>query len=299
MNVSLLQLRAFREIIAKGFSVSQAAETLHTSQSAVSKQIGMLEGNLRLRLFRRAGKRLTGLTDEGQQIARIAARILAEAESIRRVSDDFSLGKQGRFVLAATPAVAQFLLPEPVRTFRSWFPEVDLEVLVVEADQAVQALLEHEADLALVPERPVDTDKVRYHRWTQWKRSLIALEDCSLFGIDRITLQDVAEFPIIAFENKIVSLKDIFSRSGLHPKYALTTSNPEVIKAFVKMGLGVGVVAEPSFDPVRDFPIVARDVSHLVPNVTISIAVPNDLTLRGFMVRFIQLLHPDFEPIEP
>ncbi|MEP2532239.1 LysR substrate-binding domain-containing protein [Shimia sp.] len=270
MRFSLNQIQSIVEIARAGFHVSKAAANLNTSQSAISKHLKSLENTLARPVFLRSGKRLAGLTPEGEKILKYAERVLQDLASIEKIGVEANVLERETLALATTPTLAHYLLPTTVKTFTHANPDVHLRIQVEESDKAVAAVQRGECDFAIAPigKRPMNGLSIDV--LLEWSRVLIGTKECPLFAAREISLETIATEPIIAFETPTVSLRETFKLHGLNPNYALTTSNPDVMKAYAAQGLGVAIVATPTFDPVRDAPLVARDASHLFPNVTIA-----------------------------
>lgn len=270
MRFTLSQIQTIVEIHRSGFHISKAAANLNTSQSVMSKHLKSLEDSLTRKVFLRAGKRLTGLTPEGEKILKHAERILLDLSCIEKIGIEASTKKRETLSLATTPTLARYLLTQTVKTFTHTHPDIHLRVQVEESDKAVETVHRGECDFAIAPIGKDLPGNLAVDFLLEWKRVLIGTADCPLFTAKEISLESIATEPIIAFETPTVSLRETFMQHGLNPNYALTTSNPDVMKAYAAQGLGVAIVATPTFDPKRDAPLVARDVSHLFPNVNIA-----------------------------
>lgn len=290
MRFSLHQIQAIVEIARGDFHVSKAAERLHTSQSAISKHLKSFENSLSAKVFVRSGKRLTGLTPEGRKILRYAERMLHDHDCIEKIGQEARTTEQGTLSLATTPTVARYLLSDTVKAFTGGHPQVHLHIQVEESDKALDTVRLAQCDFAIVPIGRARTDGLTVRPLVNWTRLLIGLPDCPLFSEPELTLEKIASEPLIAFETPTVCLRETFDKHGLLPKIALTTSNPEVMKAYAALGLGVAVVAAPTFDPVRDAPLVGRDVSALIPGVTIGAVVKADGYHTALQGRFLDHL---------
>lgn len=270
MRFSLNQIQAIVEISRHGFHVSKAAKKLNTSQSVISKHLKSLEDTLTRKIFIRTGKRLSGLTPEGEKILHHAERVLQDIGSIEKIGLEASTLERETLSLATTPTLAHYLLTPTVKKFTLKHPNVHLRMQVEESDKAVEAVRLGQCDFAIAPIGSEPRGNLATDVLLEWTRLLIGTADCALFGAEKITLEMISTEPIIAFETPTVSLRETFDRHGLSPNYALTTSNPDVMKTYAANGLGVAIVATPTFDAERDRPLVARDVSHLFPNVKIA-----------------------------
>lgn len=290
MRFSLTQIQAIVEVSRNGFHVSKAAKNLGTSQSSISKHLNSFEDGFAGRVFTRSGKRLTGLTPEGTRILEYAERMLRDHRTIERIGREANSPDGGSLSLATTPTLARYLLAETVKAFTLAHPRARLHVEVEESDKAAEAVQRGKCDLAIVPIGKNIAPSLSVAHLTRWTRLLIGLDGCALFDADEITLDMIAEERIIAFETPTVSLQAVFDQAGLTPKIALTTSNPEVMKAYATLGLGVAIVAEPTFDPVRDAPLLARDVAQLFPAVEICSVTRSDGYQSELQKSFLGLL---------
>lgn len=287
------QLQYMGEIVRQRFSVSRAAVELGTSQPNISKQIQRLERELGFRVFERTGKRLTGTTTEGRLVLQYAESILQDVANIRRISDDYASEERGVLTVATTPTLATYVLPAPVERFVEAYPDVSLQIVVGETDQNVESVVSGQADVAVIPRMPTFPREIAAVTWLVWERVLIALPDCGLLSELDLTLAKIAQYPIIAFETPAVSLRKVFDAEGLSAEYPITTSNPEVMKSYAALGLGVAIIASPTYDESRDSPLVARSVSHLFPGVEITVSLRKGSYLRRFAYRFMGMLSPE------
>lgn len=293
MKFSLPQIRSVVEISRNGFHVSRAARHLNTSQSVISKHLKSFENALAGRVFTRFGKRLTGLTPEGENLLKYAERMLHDHACIEKIGQEASSLDCETLSLATTPTLARYLIANAVKTFTHAHPLVQLHIQVEESDKAVEAVRLGKCDLAIAPiGRKISSD-LAISPLTHWTRLLIGTADCPLFKAKTISLEMIASEPIIAFETPTVSLKETFDKNGLLPIIALTTSNPEVMKAYAALGLGVAIVATPTFDALRDAPLVSRDVSGLFPKVQIAAVQKADSYHTAMQTRFLEYLRAD------
>lgn len=290
MRFTLHQVQSVVEIVRCGFHVSKAAETLNTSQSAISKHLISFENALEAKIFLRSGKRLTGLTPAGEKIVTFAERMLRDYDCIEKIGQETRMTDRGSLALATTPTLARYLLSDTVKAFTAANPKVQLHVRVEESDKAMDAVRLGQSDFAIVPIGKTKADGLMVTPLVKWSRLLIGLPGCRLFSEQSLTLAAIASEPLIAFETATVSLRETFDQHGLLPKVALTTSNPEVMKSYAAIGLGVAIVAAPTFDPVRDAPLVSRDVSYLFPDVRIGAVQRMDSYHTVMQTRFLDHL---------
>ncbi|MGO4907212.1 LysR substrate-binding domain-containing protein [Pseudorhodobacter sp. W20_MBD10_FR17] len=270
MRYSLIQIQSIVEVARCGFHVSKAARRLNTSQSVVSKHLKSFEDVFGRQVFRRAGKRLIGLTPEGEKIMEYAERIIRDHDSIGKIGAEADSTQRESLSLVTTPTLARYLLAATVKKFTQMHPLVHLHIQVEETDKAIEGLRHGLYDFAIVPIGKLPVADFIVTPLTDWHRSLIGLPECPLFDGRALTLQSISAEPIIAFKTPTISLHDTFENGGVQINTTLTTSNPEVMKAYAKLGLGVAVVASPTFDKAQDAPLIARDVSHIFPPVRIA-----------------------------
>lgn len=290
MRYSLAQIQAIVTVARSGFHVSKAASQLNTSQSVVSKHLKSFEDNFSAKVFRRSGKRLVGLTPEGEKILAHAERIMRDHDSIDKIGREVSTTERESLALVTTPTLARYLLADTVKKFIQTHPQVELHIQVEESDKAVEILRHGSCDLAIVPTGKISTAGLEATPLTQWPRSLIGLPDCPLFDGRKLTLENIASEPIIAFQTPMISLQDTFDQKEIQTNTTLTTSNPEVMKAYAELGLGVAIVATPTYNPVRDAPLVVRDVSDIFPPVRIAALRVRDSYRIAMQSKFVEYL---------
>ncbi len=291
----LQQLRYIREVVRQGFNVSAAAEALHAAQPGVSSQIQALERELGVRIFERKGKRLTGLTRPGQIIAEAAERVLREVENIRRVGAEFSNERAGTLSIATTHTQARYVLPPVIKTFTERYPEVRLDIRQGNPVQVSQMAVRGEADLAIATEAIERFEELVMLPCYQWNRCVVVPPGHPLTRERPLTLEAIARHPIITYDFAFTGRSKInqaFEARGLEPNVVLTAIDSDVIKTYVELGLGVGILAKMAYDPQRDAPLVALDASHLFEPSTTRIGIRRGSYLRGFVYGFIELFAP-------
>ncbi|WP_119155994.1 CysB family HTH-type transcriptional regulator [Caldimonas tepidiphila] len=289
------QLRSVREAVRRGFNLTEVAQALHTSQPGVSRQIRELEDELGVELFVRAGKRLTGLTQPGEQVLPIIERMLLDAENLRRAGEDYAQQSRGRLSIAATHSQARYALPPAVGDFRRQFPDVTLNLHQGTPDQIARMLLEGEADVGIATEaltRYEDLVALPCYRWTH---CVIAPPGHPLLAAPALTLEALARHPIITYDAGYTGrahIDEAFARHGLRPEIVLTALDADVIKTYVELGLGIGIVASIAYDESRDRGLVARDAGHLFAVNMTRLALRRGTWLRGYVYAFIESFAP-------
>lgn len=288
-----------REVVRRGFNLTSVAEALHTSQPGVSRQIRELEDELGIEIFVRAGKRLTGLTPPGEIVLPIVERILLDAENLRRAGDDFARAGTGTLTIAATHSQARYALPSAVRDFRATHPEVMLQMHQGSPHQVAQMLLEGSADIGVATEAIAQYPDLVALPCYRWTHSVIVPPEHPLAEDARegrpLTLERLSRFPIITYDTGYTGrghIDDAFAAAGIEPRIVLTAMDADVIKTYVELGLGVGIVAAIAYDESRDRLLRAIDARHLFAANLTRVAVRRGAYLRDFAYAFIETFAP-------
>ncbi len=286
------QLRSVREAARCGFNLTEVAATLHTSQPGVSRQIRELEEELGVEIFARAGKRLTGLTPPGETLLPIVERLLLEADNLKRAGHDYRASQEGRLAVAATHSQARYALPQVVRDFRALFPQVTLHLHQGSPRQVAEMLLNGEADIGVATEALAGYDGLVTLPCYRWSHSIVVLPGHPLLeGEAPVTLQQLAQYPIITYEQGYTGrahIDEAFAREGLAPDVVLTAMDADVIKTYVELGMGVGIVASIAVDPDRDLSLCSLDARHLFEVNLTRLALRRGSWLRGYTYQFIE-----------
>ncbi|MBP6225868.1 MAG: CysB family HTH-type transcriptional regulator [Rhizobacter sp.] len=290
------QLRAVREATRTGFNLTEVAGVLHTSQPGISRQIRELEDELGIDIFVRAGKRLTRLTPPGEAVLPIVERMLLEADNLKRVGDDFNAQDTGRLSIAATHSQARYALPTVVRDFRQIYPKVTLLLHQGSPKQVAEMLLSGEADIGVATEALAQYESLVALPCYRWTHSIVVPPGHELLDIDGpITLEHLARHPIITYETGYTGrahIDDAFAQAGLTPDIVLSAMDADVIKTYVELGMGVGIVASIAFDAERDRTLHALDARHLFEINLTRLAVRRGTWLRGYVYAFIEAFAP-------
>ena len=293
------QLRSVRETVRQGFNLTLVAEALHTSQPGVSRQLKELEDELGIELFVRAGRRLLGLTPPGQAMLPIIERLLQEAENLRRAGADFASAEQGLLTVAATHTQARYALPTAVRDFRATHGGVVLHLQQGSPRQIAQMVLDGQADLGIATEALADFPDLVTLPCYRWTHTVVvppghALAQEAAAG-QKLTLARLAQCPLITYETGYTGRSHIdqaFQREGLKADIVLQAMDADVIKTYVELGIGVGVIASVAFDEVRDGHLVALDARHLFATNTTRVAIKRGAYLRTYVFDFIHTFAP-------
>jgi LysR family cys regulon transcriptional activator len=293
--MKLQQLRYLREVVRRGLNVSEAAEALYTSQPGISKQIRLLEDELGVQILIRHGKRVVDLTEPGRIIVEIADRMLQDAEALRAVGRDFGKEDTGALTLATTPTQARYALPAVVQKFMSLHPRVRLSLHEGSPEQIVDLVDSGAVDIGIVTESYRETERLVLLPCYQWNRAVITPPEHPLLSEKKLTLEAVARFPIVTYDFAFTPdspIEKAFQARGLKVNVALTAVDADVIKGYVELGVGVGIVAKMAFDPVRDTGLRLIDASHLFEPSMTRIAIRRNAYLRRYVYDLIELFAP-------
>jgi LysR family cys regulon transcriptional activator len=296
--MKLHQLRYIREVARQRLNVSAAAETLHTSQPGVSKQIQLLEEELNLQIFKRNGKRLIGVTEPGVMILEMAERVLHEMENIRRVGDEFSHEDSGNLIIAATHTQARYRLPAAVKSFMQAFPKVHLIIHQGNPTQVSEQVVRGEADIGLATEAISNYDELVTLPCYRWNRCVVVPLGHPLIDDAPLTLDKIARYPVVTYDFAFAGgsmVNRVFAEHGLKLNVALTAIDSDVIKTYVELGLGVGLLARMAYNPERDRNLVMLDAAHLFPDSTTHLGIRRDAYLRGYQYAFISAIAPHLD----
>lgn len=290
------QLRSVREAVRCGFNLTDVADALHTSQPGVSRQIRELEDELGIEIFVRAGKRLTGLTPPGAALLPVVERLLLEAENLKRVGNDFSSSMEGQLSIAATHSQARYALPLVVRDFRKRYPDVALHLHQRSPRQVAAMLMSGEADIGVATEALTNHESLLTLPCYRWSHSVILPADHPLLLAPQpITLEALAGYPIITYDLGFTGrshIDEAFQRAGVRPRIVLTAMDADVIKTYVELGMGVGIIAAIAFDPERDRQLRMMDARHLFQLNTTRLGLRRGAWLRGYAYDFIEMFAP-------
>jgi len=297
--MKLQQLRYICEVARHDLNVSATAQSLFTSQPGISKQIRLLEDELGVEVFARSGKHLTRVTPAGEAILSLADEILQKVESIRQVAQEFSDEKKGSLAIATTHTQARYALPGAINEFIKCYPDVSLHMHQGTPMQISEMAADGSADFAIATEALQHFSDLIMMPCYRWNRSIMVPKNHPLTQLSKLTLEDIAAWPIVTYVFGFTGrskLDDAFQRHGLEPKVVFTAVDSDVIKTYVRLGLGVGIVASMAYDPNTDADLVALDASHLFEASTTKIGFRKGTFLRGYMYDFIRLFAPHLTP---
>ncbi len=290
--MKLQQLRYVWEIANHDLNVSATAESLYTSQPGISKQVRMLEDELGIQIFARSGKRLTHVTAAGEVIVEMSRDILYEVENIRRVAEEYSNERRGSLSIATTHTQARYALPPVIAEFRAEYPEVALHMNQGAPEQIARLAENGEVEFAIATEGMEHFNNLIMMPCYRWTRAVVVPNGHPLSSKASISLQDVAEQPLVTYVFGFTGrsrLDEAFLAAGLKPNIVFTATDTDVIKTYVRMGLGIGIIATMAYDAEWDSDLTAIDASHLFrPSVTY-IGCRKGTFMRRFMLDFVSL----------
>ena len=293
--MKLQQLRYICEVARHNLNLSNAAEALFTSQPGISKQIRSLEDELGVDIFVRHGKRLVAVTAPGKAILEIAQRVLKDVENLRQVGEEFTEEDNGHLTIATTHTQARYALPHVIQRFTKRYPGVRLSLRQGSPTQISELVTSGEADIAIATEAIELYEDLIMLPCYEWNRCVLVPPGHPLLKAKKLTLQAMAGFPIITYDFAFTGrskMNQAFADKGLTPNVVLTAIDADVIKTYVELGLGIGIVAMMAYDPKRDTHLRAMDASHLFEPSTTRIGIRKNSYLRGYTYEFIEMFAP-------
>jgi LysR family cys regulon transcriptional activator len=289
------QLRSVRETARRGYNLTEVANALFTSQPGVSRQIRELEDELGVIIFERNGKRLTGMTGPGKGILKIIDRLLVEAENLQQASQEYADQDSGTLTIAVTHTQARYALPQVVQSFRAAFPGVRIALQQSAPEHIAEWVLSGKADIGIATEGlSAFPDLVSFPCY-RWSHVVVVPEGHPLLSVGPITLEHLAQHPLITYDIGFTGrghIDDAFAKAGLEPDIMLTAMDSDVIKQYVSLGMGVGIVASMAFDHGRDRGMRAIEASHLFAQNVTRLGVRRGAFLRAYAYHFIERFAP-------
>jgi len=290
--MNLRQLRYICEIAKRSLNISAVAATFNTNQSGISKQIKLLEDELKTQIFVRSKNRLTGITPNGQAIIARAKTIMDEVISIKSECDDVSENETGIIVIAVTNTTARYILPNVIKQFLTIRPGIQISMRHANPAQLFEMVSSGDADIGMTANTPPRMRDLLVIPFRQCQRILLVPPDHTLLKIKRISLAEIVRYPLVAYEPGFSTLQDsltVFEKAKLSPKIAVSAIDADVIKNCVEIGLGVAIVSDVTFDPKKDIGLRAIPVGHLFEPSTIKIYLSKQRYLRRSIFSFIEL----------
>ena len=290
------QLRIVRETVRQDFNLTEVANALYTSQPGVSKHIKDLEDELGIEIFIRRGKRLLGLTEPGKELLSVVERILLDTQNLRRIADQFASRETGHFVVATTHTQARYALPKIIQWFKADYPKVHLTLLQGSPREIAELLESGKADVGIATEALDNVPALASFHYYSWHHAVIVPHGHPLLALEKVTLEALAEFPIVTYHEGFTGRAHVdqgFTAAGVVPDIVLSAIDADVIKTYVGLGMGVGIVASVAYDPDQDRNLVLLPVPELFPANTTRIAVRKGTYLRSYAHAFIEKVCPD------
>ncbi|MGB0936281.1 MAG: HTH-type transcriptional regulator CysB [Colwellia sp.] len=293
--MKLQQLKYIVEVMNNNLNVSATAESLYTSQPGISKQVRMLEDELGIQIFGRSGKHLTHITEPGQEIVDIATQILSKVEGIKAVANEYTLPDEGTLRIATTHTQARYALPDVIEGFIQKYPKVSLHMSQGTPTQISESAARGKADFVIATESLHLYNDIIMLPCYHWNRSIVVKPGHPLLAKSKITITDIAKYSLVTYGFGFTGRSELdaaFNREGAKPKVAFTATDADVIKTYVRLGVGIGVIATMSFDPKIDGDLIAIDASHLFKSSMTKIGFRRGTFLRGYMFDFIERFAP-------
>lgn len=296
--MNLQQLRYLCAVVDHGLNVSVAADALFTSQPGISKQIRQLEDELGVPIFIRQGKRLAALTAGGEVIVATARRALQELNNLKRVGAEFKSEDTGALAIATTHTQARYVLPPVLKRFAERYPKVRLLLHQGNPAQVAEQTQRADVDVGIATEALADYPGLVSLPCYTWNRCVLVPKGHPLGKVRPLTLEALARYPIVTYDFSFTGRSQInaaFAAKGIEPNVVLTALDSDVIKTYVELGLGVGIIAQMAYDPARDTSFDKLDAAHLFAASTTRLALRRGVYLRGFVYEFITLFAPQFD----
>ena len=296
--MNLQQLRYLCAVVDHGLNVSVAADALFTSQPGISKQIRQLEDELGVPIFIRQGKRLAALTAGGEVIVATARRALQELNNLKRVGAEFKSEDTGSLAIATTHTQARYVLPPVLKRFAERYPKVRLLLHQGNPAQVAEQTQRADVDVGIATEALADFPGLVSLPCYTWNRCVLVPKGHPLGKVRPLTLEALARYPIVTYDFSFTGRSQInaaFAARGLEPNVVLTALDSDVIKTYVELGFGVGIIAQMAHDPTRDTQFDKLDAAHLFAASTTRLALRRGVYLRGFVYEFITLFAPQFD----
>jgi LysR family cys regulon transcriptional activator len=293
--MKLQQLRYIWAVAHNDLNVSSTAQTLYTSQPGISKQIRLLEDELGVEIFARSGKHLTHITKAGEAILQSTGEILRKTESIKQIAQEFSDPKKGSLSIATTHTQARYALPAVIAAFIKRYPDIAMHMHQGSPLQIAEMASNGTVDFSIATEALELFNDLIMLPCYRWNRCILVPKDHPLCQVSRLSLKDVAKYPIVTYVFGFTGrskLDDAFIKQGLEPRVVFTATDADVIKTYVRLGLGIGIIAHMAFDAATDNDLVALDASHLFESSVTRLGIRRGTFVRGYLYDFIARFAP-------
>lgn len=291
--MKLQQLRYAVETYRCNLNVSEAAEALFTSQPGVSKQIRLLEDELGVQIFIRSGKRIVAVTPAGMAVLEIAERILRDVNKIKHIRNEFTHKESGSLNIATTPTLARFVLPPILQQFMQNHVDVQLQLQQGSPEEVAEMALHGEVDFAISHQAPASHLTLKRMLCERWQYALILPKEHHLAGQQQITLHDIIAEPLLTYPDMLnpnAPLGRALARTESKDcRIALASHDNDLLKTYVRLGLGIGLLDKLAYVPSSDADLMAHDVSHLFLPAHMQILLRQDVLIRSYMYDFFEL----------
>lgn len=297
--MNLHQLKFVREAVRQDFNLTEAAKALFTSQPGVSKAIIELEDELGIRIFERHGKRIKGLTPPGEAVIKLVDRLMRDIDSLKRVGAEYATQSSGELTVACTHTQARYVLPRIVPQFKLRYPQVHLSLLQGSPQQLAGWVLSGQADIAIATEALAQAPGLIALPCYQWEHVIVVPPDHALLSAAPLSLAALAAYPIVTYDRAFAGRATIdvaFADAGLRADIVLEAIDADVIKTYVELGMGVGIIAGVAFDAMRDVRLQTLPAGHLFGTHTTRIGIREGAFLRNYVYDFIEALAPALKP---
>ncbi|MBU3724958.1 MAG: CysB family HTH-type transcriptional regulator [Burkholderiaceae bacterium] len=290
------QLRIVKEAARRDFNLTEVSNALFTSQSGVSKHIRDLEDELGIEIFVRKGKRLLGLTEPGKELLALVERVLLDTRNIKELAERYHNVDHGQLTIATTHTQARYALPKIVTAFKQAYPKVHLTLHQGSPKEIVELLRDGQADIGIATETISDVPEFAAFPFYSWYHTVVVPKGHPLEDLKKITLESLIDYPIVTYHEGFTGrgkIDQTFAEAGLSPDIVMSALDADVIKTYVELGLGIGIIASMAYQPQRDQSLHQVDISHLFPGNTTYIALRRGQYLRGYVHHFLHLASPE------
>ena len=289
------QLKIVREAVRRGYNLTDVANALYTSQPGVRKNLKDLEDELGVELFVRRGKRLLGLTEPGKELLETVERILRDAQNLKNIADQFASREQGSLTIATTHTQARYALPEVIKEFKARYPQVHLALHQCSPREIVEMLVAGEADIGIATEAIEGVSELVSFPCYSWHHAIIVPQGHPLTNLPVLTLEAIAGYPLITYHEGFTGRAHIdkaFADARQAVDIVLSAIDADVIKTYVEVGLGIGIIAPMAFNPVKDTGLALLAADHLFEGNTTRLAVHRGVFLRDYARQFVTMVAP-------
>lgn len=292
------QLRSIRETARCGYNLTEVANVLFTSQPGVSRQIRELEDELGVEIFERNGKRLIGLTEPGVEILRIVDKLLIEAENLSQAAREYTGRTTGTLTIATTHTQARYALPPVIQAFRARFPEVRVALQQSSPEHIADWVISGKADIGIATEGLAQFKELISFTCYEWQHTLVVPDGHPLLALPQVALSDVAHYPLVTYDRGFTGRSHIdagFAHAGVEPDIVLTAMDSDVIKTYVRLNLGIGIVASMAFEAERDSGLRSIDVGRCFARNVARVALRKGAYVRAYSYAFIEMFAPHLQ----